>query len=151
MVRLAEGKYKKSGRVKTHSDSLRMLIEKDLKPHCHEALDEWDGFRREKLWTIDVNEMFKINYASINAVMERFFQPRAKWLSQQDAMGIFTSAEVLTEKDALYVYGMSKQPNPAETKDVKKHKLITNVTELVEMFGRAADLKYKQETGMTMV
>jgi len=83
--------------------------------------------------------------------MEKYFQPRAKWLSQQDAMTIFTSSEVLSEKDALFVYGMSKQPNPAETKDAKKHKLITNITELLEMIGRAADLKYKHETAMTMV
>ena len=33
--------------------------------------------------------------------------------------------------------------NPNETKDLKKHKQITNVTELVEMIGRAADLSYK--------
>jgi len=65
MVRLAEGKYKKSGRVKTHSDSLRMLIDKDLRPHCHEAIEEWDGFRREHLWTIDVNEMLKINLPGV--------------------------------------------------------------------------------------
>ena len=46
----------------------------------------------------------------------------------------------------------SKKPAGAHsTKDIKKHKLITNVTELLEMIGRAADLKYKHETAMTMV
>ncbi len=38
---------------------------------------------------------------------------------------------------------MSKMPNPIETKDIIKHRQITNVTELMEMIARVAETKYK--------
>ena len=56
----------------------------------------------------------------------------------------------MSERDAAFVYGMSKMPNPAEIKDVDKHKVITSVTELIEMIARAADLKYKEEPAVPL-
>ena len=38
---------------------------------------------------------------------------------------------------------MSKMANPNETKDISKHKSITSVVELMEMIGRAAEVKYR--------
>jgi len=76
--------------------------------------------------------------------MEKFFQPRAKYLEFKDAVAIFTHhSDCLPESEAKFVYGMSKMPNPNETIDIKKHKQITNVVELLEMIGRAADMKYR--------
>jgi len=46
---------------------------------------------------------------------------------------------------------MSKMPLPSETKEIRKHKTITSVSELIEMIGRAADLKYKDDDSMNMV
>lgn len=64
----------------------------------------------------------------------------------KDAIGIFSrDTDCMLEKDALFVYGMSKMPNPNETKESKNHKKILHYTELLEMIGRAADFKYKDE------
>lgn len=76
--------------------------------------------------------------------MEKFFQPRAKYLESKDAIEIFFRyTDTLSEADSRFVYGMSKMTNPNETKDIKKHRQITNVVELIEMIGRAADLRYR--------
>ena len=76
--------------------------------------------------------------------MEKFFQPRQKYLEFKDAVAIFShKTETIAEVDAKYIYGMSKMTNPNESKDIKKHKQISNVVELIEMIGRAAELKYR--------
>ena len=76
--------------------------------------------------------------------MEKFFQPRAKFLDQKDAVAIFCKhTDTLPEGEANYIYGMSKMTNPIESKEIKKHRTIVNVVELIEMIGRAADLRYK--------
>lgn len=41
-------------------------------------------------------------------------------------------------------------PNQFEIKDVEKHKVITSVVELYEMIARAADLKYKEDSGVPL-
>lgn len=45
----------------SESESLQYFIETELLPNCADILDEWQGFRDQKLWTLDVNEMFKLN------------------------------------------------------------------------------------------
>lgn len=64
----------------------------------------------------------------------------------KDAIGIFSrDTDCLLEKDALFVYGMSKMPNPNETKEIRNHRKILHYTEMLEMIGRTAEFKYKQE------
>jgi len=81
VVRLSNAKYRESGKFKTHSEALQYFIDNDIKPHCEDILKEWDGFRREQLWNLDVGEMFKVNLPTIKAVQEHYYQPRAKFLS----------------------------------------------------------------------
>jgi hypothetical protein len=40
LVRMANTKYRESGRVKLHSEALRMFIDKDIKPNCQELIDK---------------------------------------------------------------------------------------------------------------
>jgi hypothetical protein len=54
-----------------------------------------------------------------------------------------TDTDLLLEKDASYLFGMSKMPNPLETKNIKAYKSIANVTELLEMIARVGDFKFK--------
>lgn len=64
-IRLANIKYKESGRVHSYSDALRMFIDKDIKPNCMPILMEWDGFRKNQLWTVEVNDLFKVNVTNV--------------------------------------------------------------------------------------
>lgn len=39
IIRMANTKYRESGRVKLHSEALRMFIDKDIKPNCQDIID----------------------------------------------------------------------------------------------------------------
>jgi len=144
IVRIAISKYLEAKRALSPSDAVKMFIRKDILPAVPEIREKWDGFRQNELWTLEVNEMFEVNKGMIVQVMEKFFQPRAKFLDMKDAVAIFSQyTDLLTETEAKCIYGMSKMTNPNEAPDIKKHKQITNVVELIEMIGRAADAKYR--------
>ena len=64
----------------------------------------------------------------------------------KDACEIFTrETDLLLEKDALFMYGMSKMPIIKDTADIQKLKIITQITELYEMIGRTAEFKFKDQ------
>ena len=50
----------------------------------------------------------------------------------------------MSEKDASFLYGLSKMTNPSETKDHKKNKQITNIAEFLELISRVAWHKFKE-------
>jgi hypothetical protein len=37
----------------------------DILPNCKDILHQWDGWRKDELWTLDVHEMFKANEEGI--------------------------------------------------------------------------------------
>jgi len=39
-----------------------MMIENEIIPHSKDIWDEWHNFRVKKLWTKEVNELFKANF-----------------------------------------------------------------------------------------
>ena len=129
-----------------------MFIDKDILPNSTEIVEEWEGFRTNKLWNMEVNDIFKANLNNIKALMKRFMEPRKDKLTTQDAISIFTSlTSILPESVSMHIYGMSKMTNILETKDIIKFKTINNITELIEMIGRAAHERYKEELDETLV
>ena len=52
--------------------------------------------------------------------------------------------EIVSIKEALYCYGLSKMTVINETADNKKYDRMI-LTEFVEMIGRVADVKYKNQ------
>lgn len=61
VTRLAGSKYKDSGKAKTFTEAFEMMIEHDIIPASKEIWEEWHSFRVKKLWTKEVNELFKAN------------------------------------------------------------------------------------------
>ena len=117
-----------------------------------DIIEEWEGWRTKKLWTIECNDMLKVNAEGIKKLVERYHQPRQKWLPMKDAIEIFSKeTDLLLEKDALFVYGMSKMPAIKDTADNQKLKIITNITEFYEMIARAAEAKFKEGTLMEKI
>lgn len=129
-----------------------MFIDKDILPNSVDIVQEWDGFRSNELWTMEVNDIFKPNLNNIKLLMKRFYAPRKDKLTKEDAVSIFASLTGLTpEVTALRIFGMSKMTCIMETKEIAKYKTLNNITELIEMIGRAAYEGYKEETGLTLV
>lgn len=84
--------------------------------------------------------------------MKKFYEPRKNTLNMQDAMSIFsTLTQLVTDSTALHIYGMSKMTNIFEAREINKHKNLANITELIEMIGRCAEYKYKEDEALTLV
>ena len=86
-----------------------MFIDKDILPNSVDIVQEWDGFRSNSLWTMEVNDIYKPNLNNIKLLMKRFYAPRKDKLTKEDAVSIFTSlTSLLPEATSLRIYGMSK-------------------------------------------
>lgn len=152
LIRLAKAKYLESKRVGLPSEALRMFLDKDILPNSVDIVEEWDGFRTNSLWTMEVNDIFKPNLNNIKLLMKRFYEPRKDKLTTADAVSIFSSlTSLLPEVTSMHIYGMSKMTCIQETKEIGKYKTLNNVTELIEMIGRAAQEVYKEEADLTLV
>ena len=76
--------------------------------------------------------------------MEKFFQPRQKYLEFKDAVAIFShKTETIAEVDAKYIYGMSKMTMPDENNDGNGRIKMMDFVEFLEMIGRAAHVKFR--------
>ena len=143
-MRLADNKYRVTKKVTKTFKAVQKFLEVDVIPAAKDIVEEWEGWRTKKLWTLDCNDMLKVNTDGIKKLIERYHQPRQKWLPMADALGIFSKeTDLLLEKDALFVYGMSKMPIIKDTSENQKLKIITNITEFYEMIARAAEYKFK--------
>lgn len=55
--------------------------------------------------------------------MKSLEKPRMKFISQQDAIELFSkTTQLISEKEAGFLYALSKMTNPTETRDHKKNK-----------------------------
>lgn len=128
-----------------------MFLDKDIAPHSHEILAEWDGFRTSKLWTSEVNDIFKANLTTIKLLVKKFTEPRKDKLSLPNCISMFTQlTSILPESSVIHIFGMSKMANIHETKDLNKYKHINNLTEFLELIGRAAEAKHKDDNTLPL-
>lgn len=54
----------------------------DILPHMGFIEEAWDGWRKTKLWSLEVHDMLKANEDSIIKLMSKYHQPRQKYLPQ---------------------------------------------------------------------
>ena len=96
-----------------------MFIDKDILPNSVDIVQEWDGFRSNELWTMEVNDIFKPNVNNIKLLMKRFYAPRKDKLTKEDAVSIFTAlTSLLPEVTSIRIFGMSKMTVITETKEI---------------------------------
>ena len=96
-----------------------MFIDKDILPNSVDIVQEWDGFRSNELWTMEVNDIFKPNLNNIKLLMKRFYAPRKDKLTKEDAISIFTAlTSLLPEVTSIRIFGMSKMTVITETKEI---------------------------------
>ena len=145
LARIAEKKFKEPKICATYVESLEKLLEE----HIFKLGDkeEWQEFRDNRLWTIDVNDVLEANQEHLTKIYQRYFAPRKKYMDMKDALHFMMkdSALNLIEKDAIFCYGMSKMTVDKEhEKNDLYHKLAP--VEFLEMIGRIADIKFRHTT-----
>ena len=109
-------------------------------------------FRTEKLWTLDVDDVLKVNQEGLEKVIEYFkITYKKRYMGKKEAIKLMCteSAVGVFEKDANYCYGMSKMTVLNEVKQSKKYDKL-ELPEFNEYIGRIADFKYKDQADFTL-
>ena len=75
--------------------------------------------------------------------MRHYFDPMKKFMTAKEAVSLFSKDSLvgLSEKEAVFFFGMSKMSNDQETSEYRKYQVIQQV-ELLEMIARVADFKF---------
>ena len=58
LVRIAAAKYKETGRARSYSQALRMMVESIITNY---ETRPWQEFRDDSLWNLEVDAVFKAN------------------------------------------------------------------------------------------
>jgi hypothetical protein len=58
LIRVAKEKYMKSGECKSLTSALERLFDVNIMKLCEEALENWQGFRDDHLYTVEINDVF---------------------------------------------------------------------------------------------
>ena len=93
IVRLANAKYRESGKVATYAEALQMFMEKDIDKNCNAVWTEWEGFRKYSLWTLEVDELFRVNMGNVKTLFASCFEPGPpplKHVTKEEAVKLFS-------------------------------------------------------------
>ena len=108
LVRLAAAKYKDPGVTPTYSEALQKLITECVMPNNDVSV--WTEYRKNKIWTLEVNDVLETNMDSIRKLYRHYFAPKKAYMSYADALNLVTKDTQidLLEKEATQCYGLSK-------------------------------------------
>jgi hypothetical protein len=70
MVRLANAKYRETGKAPSYSEALKRLLKENLFANRELV---WQEFRDKELWTIDVNDVMEANIFGLKKIYESHF------------------------------------------------------------------------------
>lgn len=145
-MRIGDTMYRANGKESRTSQAFEKFMENNFLPHCPPIVKEYERWRKDKLYTLEVNKMIMVNQANIDKLMKSRIGKGAgvKQLEMTEAIEIFSKeSEIVTDKEALFCYGMSKMPVTNETKENHLYKRVQKGAEFYELIGRVAELKYK--------
>lgn len=84
IVRIAFFKYKQTGVVETTFEGLKKLMDEVLRPLNDNA--DWMPWRTERLWTLDIDDLYKTNLAAMKKLWQYYFLvKKTKILYLEDA------------------------------------------------------------------
>jgi hypothetical protein len=98
----------KDGAFTEISDALEHLVTNYIiKNYPDEA---WNTFRKERLWNLEISDLFLENAKLIKNLMNRYHAPRKYTFTREDAFQmIIHDAEIeMVITDITYAWGMSK-------------------------------------------
>jgi len=84
LVRLAIEKYKRPGLVRSASAALEKLLLENVFPNLNPTF-QWQFWRNKYLWTLDVDEVFKLNLAGLRKIFDLYTSFNKRWLTLADA------------------------------------------------------------------
>lgn len=125
LLRMANAKYRETGICASHSEALEKLLKENVFQNY--KIHPWQEFRDKELWTVDVNDVLEANLDGLRKVYSSFFDPRKKYMTMQDSLDLMirNTPLAMTEKDAIFCYGMCKMTtvNEAEESSIKYKRL----------------------------
>ena len=142
LVRIAEAKYIRTDKEDRIDEAFERLMEEVILENY--AWEPWMEFRKEKLWTLEVNDVLTVNMEGLALVQKHYHTAKRKYMTKKDAIALMTKDTPvgMNERDTLYCYGMSKMTIIDEKNQSKKYNRL-ELVEFAEFIGRVADLKYK--------
>jgi len=72
LVRISRVKYLQSGASSTYAEAFQQLLDEHIFPNS-EFATEWQGFRDEQLYTVDVNDVLQANVDLLKKVYSGYF------------------------------------------------------------------------------
>lgn len=124
LVRLANNKFKETGVCATYEEAFNKLLEEHVLPLANP--EPWQEFRDELLWTVEVNDVLEANLEGMKKVYNSYHEPRKKFMTMGDALGLMMrdTQLALTEKDAIYCFGMCKMSVIFEQENMAQYKKL---------------------------
>ena len=121
LARIAQGKFKDSGIVKTLPEAIEKLLDEHVLKMGEKG--EWQEFRDKQLWTCEVNDVFESNLDLLKKIYQSYLKPMQKLMTQKDAESFMMRDNdlQLIEKDAIYCYGLCKMTVVKENENSKQY------------------------------
>lgn len=148
LVRIAKGKFFDPGEAATMSEAFSMLMTDVILKNF--VFEPWQEFRMNMLWSLDVDDVFVANREGIKKLFQHTYDTRKKYHTRANILGLFSKElkEAITEKEALYCFGMSKATVIKETSP-RVHDTL-EYAEFLEMIARIAEAKYRSVTTLSL-
>jgi len=74
LVRIAQFKYKNQGLTDTVYEGVVKLISEVLVPKSKADLHRWMGWRKDNLWTLEVDDLYKTNLKAMEKLYKYYFK-----------------------------------------------------------------------------
>jgi hypothetical protein len=142
LLRIAYNRFVVSKQISSTAEAVQKLIEEHIIEH--EKGEQWADFREEKLWTLDVNDVFEKNLDGIKILHKRYHTGMNKAFNFVHAKQmLLTECKELNIIDSHvgYCWGMSHMTNKNETSKFNNYDQV-NLVELLEFLGRIADCSF---------
>lgn len=137
LIRIANTKYRESGKADTFSEALEMMLNSVL---ANFKAKPWQIFRDDQLWTNEVDALFSVNLDLIQKVHESI-TPNYTGTDEgfRNCLDIVTRGSdiELSEKEARFCFGMSKMTVKDEMKNHQEYDKL-RFAEFLEFLGRVA-------------
>ena len=150
LCRLGKEKYMPHTET-TIAGCLTRLLDECVFANDHR--EQWQEFRDEQLWTLEVDDLLRTNEDNLKFVYSKFFTQVKKYMEFDDVLKVFTKyAEKLNVSENLikWCFGMSKMTVINEMTQQTKYTKMEFV-EFLEFIGRLAHMKYKNDIDLNLV
>ena len=142
LVRIAKCKYYDKKKTRSITEALERLITTLIIPNSQEPM-EWQAFRDDSLWCLEVDDLFKANESTIRRLYGQYCKKvigKTPSLSKNDVVRMIKDAEIkLTEDQTTIAYAYSKATLEDEMSSYDMYNEMP-LHEFYEFLGRAAAL-----------